>query len=112
MLAGGHMGQAMAHNLVTYYGDADGVNNIVLSASASNHAHDLGRLLSWSWSDIARLVIGLHVNRVESKANLADGPTRYNLTKMDRLQAVWREPILPSWVFDIWSRTLFQCRVR
>ena len=43
--------------------------------------------------------------RVESKANVADGPSRDFLDVVRAVDAVrrGREPVLPEWVFDLWS---------
>ena len=55
------------------------------------------------WLDIAASSLGLHVVRVESKANLADGPTRESLGQLEALNAHFVEPKLPKWVYDIWG---------
>ena len=42
------------------------------------------------------------MRRVDSKANLADGPTRDNLRYVLKLMAGWTVPVLPDWVFNFW----------
>ena len=44
----------------------------------------------------------LHVARVESKANIADGPTRNFLDDLIALNAQFASPVLPSWAVDVW----------
>lgn len=41
--------------------------------------------------------------RVESKANIADGPTRHDLELLQELGAQEREPVWPDWFFDLWA---------
>ena len=45
----------------------------------------------------------LHGARVESKANIADGPTRDDFEHLTALQAVFVEPVLPPWIYEIWE---------
>ena len=59
----------------------------------------IGRL----WLDMARERIALVLARVESKANVADGPTRDVFDYLDRLDAKYIEPLLPTWCKDLWS---------
>ena len=55
------------------------------------------------WLAMAKHRIGFYAARVESKANIADGPTRHDLSEVEELGAQWCEPTLPSWAYDLWS---------
>ncbi len=55
------------------------------------------------WLEFAFSRTGYSGHRVESKANLADGPTRDFFEVLTRLEAVYVEPVLPAWVFDLWG---------
>ena len=55
------------------------------------------------WLQVARLVCDLQVAGVESKANVADGPSRDDFSILTTLGASFVEPIIPSWMDDIWT---------
>ena len=59
----------------------------------------VGRL----WLELAKAGVSLHVGRVESAANIADGPTRDDLATLASLKAQWVPPLLPEWAADFWS---------
>ena len=68
------------------------------------------RNVTWSyvksglrWLGYAGLDCDLHVARVESKANIADGPSRDEFCFLNDLGAVYVPPVLPSWIDDIWA---------
>ena len=46
--------------------------------------------------------LALQLGKVESAANLADGPTRADESWVHRLNARFRSPVLPPWVCDPW----------
>ena len=52
---------------------------------------------------VAAMGTCMHAVRVESAANLADGPTRENLIELERLGAKFVPPVLPDWVYRIWE---------
>ena len=51
--------------------------------------------------ELARKRLDYHAFRVESKASIADGPTRFDWTWVERLQATHTPPRLPEWVFQV-----------
>lgn len=55
------------------------------------------------WLELAARQVDLHVGRVESLANIADGPTRDDLSLLAWLKATWVNPMLPTWVPDFWK---------
>ena len=56
------------------------------------------------WLQLASLCCEIVFVRVESKANIADGPTRYDLTLLHALSALEGQAKLPGWLRDLWSR--------
>ena len=87
--------------LLLLFVNNQGVLGSMLRGSAG--APDLNAAVGQVWLDIASAGIGLHVARVESRANVADGPTRDDFSVLTRLGAVFREPCLPEWVHDLWA---------
>ena len=59
----------------------------------------IGRL----WLELAEGQVDLRVGRVESRANVSDGPSRDDLSLIALLKAMWVEPVLPEWVFQFWE---------
>eukprot|EP00435_Cladocopium_sp_Y103_P039301 s772_g10.t1 len=55
------------------------------------------------WLELAAGQVDLHLARVESAANISDGPTREDLSLLAMLKATWVEPVLPKWVSDFWQ---------
>ena len=54
------------------------------------------------WLDMAGLQIAFYMARVESLANIADGPSRNEFTYMTALGATFLAPKLPKWDWDVW----------
>ena len=54
------------------------------------------------WMHLAALDADLHAARVESEANIADGPTRDMFDHLEALNAKYVSPQLPDWIHDIW----------
>ncbi len=46
--------------------------------------------------------IGFHGARVESHANISDGPTRDHFEMVSKVGATWVEPVVPSWLLQLW----------
>ena len=66
-------------------------------------AQEISLCVSRMWMQCAKSGTSLHVWYVQSAANIADGPSRLSFRQMKRLRAVWRPPVLPDWLKDIWS---------
>ena len=47
--------------------------------------------------ELERRRVALWAGRVESESNIADGPTRDDLSKVSSLGALWAEPRWPPW---------------
>ena len=54
------------------------------------------------WLTLGKLGTDLHAARVESKANIADGPTRDFLDILGYLGATFVPPSLFDWIYDVW----------
>ena len=87
--------------LCTIFVDNNGVLGGLIKGSCM--AADLNQSIGNLWLDIARLQIGLHAVRVESKANIADGPTREFLDLLGELGASFVPPKLPDWCKKLWN---------
>ena len=75
------------------------VGNLIRgSGSAADHNAAIARI----WLDFAAEAVGPYVIKVETKCNVADGPTRDFFGDMIRLNAQWIEPRWPDWIQDIW----------
>lgn len=59
----------------------------------------IGRL----WLELANRQVDLRVARVESCANISDGPSRDDLSQVAMLKATWVEPCLPEWLSSFWE---------
>jgi hypothetical protein len=62
----------------------------------------VGRL----WLELAKAGISLHVARVESVVNIADGPTREDMSALAFLKAEFVPPQLPQWAADFLVRAV------
>ena len=91
----------LQHQLLLVAIDNQGVLGSLLSGRAG--ADDMNMCIGKLWLDIAASSIGLHVVRVESKSNLADGTTRESLGQLEALNTRFVDPKLPKWVYDIWE---------
>ena len=91
----------VAGTLLTVYIDNDGVLGGILRGSSV--AADLNQAIGFLWLDIAKAGIGVHCERVESHANIADGPSREFLSLVEELGAVFVEPKLPTWCHRLWE---------
>ena len=87
--------------LLTVAIDNQGVLLALLSGRAG--ADDMNMSIGRTWLQVAAMGTGMHAVRVESAANLADGPTRENLSELERLGAKFVPPVLPDWVYRIWE---------
>jgi len=90
----------LEHTSATLYIDNDGVLGGMLRGSLK--APDSNWALGKLWLEIALWDIDVTLGRVESKANLADGPTRGRLRGLP-VGAEYRAPVWPSWMTDWWS---------
>ena len=65
-------------------------------------APDVNAMVGNLWLECARDRIGLYAARVETHANIADGPRRGHFSMMARLGAVPLVAKLPPWARQVW----------
>jgi hypothetical protein len=56
-----------------------------------------------TWLEFASRDIAPQFYRVESKSNLADGPSRMDFELMHKLNAKFVQPVLLQWAYEVWS---------
>ena len=86
--------------VVTIYTDNEGVRYSLISGTSRLPEVALSAARFWQLATDRRW--GILIRRVESKSNIADGPTRDNLKLVQKLVATWSAPALPEWAFDLW----------
>ena len=64
---------------------------------------ELNELVGRMWLHLAKEQVAMFCARVESKSNVADEPTRYNLDWVNNLSAMWTDPVWPSWADAVWA---------
>ena len=90
--------------LVTAWQDNQGVLHAVLSGGGV--AAEINAVVGQLWLFVAAADMGLRLGRVPSAANVADGPTRGSLVRVERLEAVWVPPVVPGWLTRPWDHPL------
>ena len=63
----------------------------------------MNMVIAQLWLFLGTIAARPHFVRVESKANIADGPSRGDLVLMEQLNARFVVPALPSWLCDIYA---------
>jgi hypothetical protein len=96
----------MRGKLATIYIDNVGAMSCLIKGSS--RASDINSSIGYIWKDLVILGIGAHFTRVESKANVSDGPTRSRFEVLHRLAAERIEPVEPSWFKQL---NVFPCSV-
>ena len=88
---------------IIHFIDNDAVaSSLVRGYSAKS---DSAWIISEYWSLAAALAIDPYIDRVESKSNLADGPSRFLLTEMEELHA----KAVPAVFNSFNNSSIFQC---
>ena len=75
-------------------------------SSVKSNDHNM---LSYAfWLQAARDRINIHINRVDTKVNIADDPSRGDFEIMNALGAEFLKPIIPKviWNPENWAETL------
>ena len=85
----------------TVYVDNEGVRYAFISGTSK--CKELALMVAKMLHEAAARRWGLLFRRVETKANLADGPTREDFSYLGGLQAKWRMPVMPVWVEHMWD---------
>eukprot|EP00971_Amphidinium_carterae_P351614 6492191-Amphidinium_carterae.1 len=85
---------------LTVYVDNEGVRAAMHKGSGGTVEVNIA--IGKMWMQIALQDVALWTARVESHSNIADGPTRHDLSELERLDATFCAPELPSWVKSVW----------
>ena len=101
ILAVGTWPQTFCNVLWTAWIDNQGVLHDLLKGGSL--AEDANVLIGRLWLSLASSNTALYVERVESKSNVADGPTRHDFSDVTRLHASFSEPVWPTWASEIWK---------
>ena len=101
LLALGTFSAILASSLWTAYLDNDGVMFTV--RAGGGHCPEIQLALGQFWLVLAKLGVDLFAARVESGANVADGPTRQDLSSLEALEAEFVSPVLPAWIYEVWK---------
>ena len=99
----GTFGNMLRGCLVSYFGDADGVNGAFLAGASHDGAEDMNLIIGRCWLELAAMQVGFHVYRVESEANISDGPSRLNFEVVRKVGARYVRPCMPGWISDFWK---------
>ena len=97
-------GNELSGHLLSLWVDNQGCLYSLIKASSK--APECNKMAAHFWLYISRREINARLFYVESKANIADGPTRDDLDLLRFFQAVPVEARLPEWIFDLWSLEL------
>ena len=87
--------------LWTAWLDNQGVLHSLLKGSSGSP--EANELVGSLWLSLARDFVDLFCARVESKSNVADGPTRNCFQWVEKLRAIWTEPSWPRWAESVWT---------
>ena len=87
----------------TIFCDNQAVLNIFLNGAAAAAAGDLNGVTGKLWMEIVVRRISVNMVRVESKANVADGPTRDRFQLLEAYGSKFVQPRFPAWIQDFWQ---------
>jgi hypothetical protein len=97
----GTFSSLVAGSLWVGFGDNDGITHAL--SKGGGHNPECNLLIGKIWMHLADHDCDLHAARVESAANIADGPTRDNFQYLESLEATFVSPVLPDFVRDLWQ---------
>ena len=87
-------GELIRGRKVVLYSDNKGAEGSTTKGSAK--ASDQNQLVHEIWTLALKLRIGLWIERVPSKDNLSDSPSRYEYDVLEMLRATWIWPKMPE----------------
>ena len=90
----------LAQKAVYVFIDNNGVLGSLIKGSSK--APEVNLLVGRVWLHAAKWAWAPIWARVESEANIADGPSRRDFVMVGRLGAVWVKPRLPNWLMTLW----------
>ena len=87
--------------LVISYVDNDGARAAI--QHGGNRSYEVSHLVHYLWIEVSRQSVGWYTARVESHANIADAPSRGDLSAMRALGAIMYAPRWPEWALELWK---------
>ena len=81
----------------------DNIGVLLALIKGGSNGPEVNLLVGQLWLVLAGARTSFWAARVESKANLADGPTREDLSELEFLGAQYVEPCLPAWSENLWK---------
>ena len=81
--------------------DNQGALHATINASSKSAEQNIA--VGKVWLALAAADVRFHALRVESKSNVADGPTRDDYAWVVRLKAKYVPPVLPGWLYQVWD---------
>ena len=90
----------LKNQCVTVYTDNDGVLAAVVKGATTSPEVNL--LVAKLWLLVAEFGIGFEAFRVESRANISDGPSRKCFIEVTQLCAMEVIAIWSAWMLDLW----------
>ena len=100
LLALGTWREIFCNVLWTAFIDNSGALHALLKGSSKSPEANV--MVGRMWLNLCCTQTVLFCQRVESKANIADGPTRHDFSEVSRLGATFVEPKLPAFVKQLW----------
>ena len=87
--------------LLLLFIDSDGVRHALQRGTGG--PPEVALLVGKFWLEAAELHLGAYTARVESKANIADGPTREDVSVLLSLHATQHRAVWPEWAQSLWA---------
>ena len=97
----GYLSPLIAGRLWVGFGDNDGIQYAL--ARGGGHNPESNMIIGKIWLHLANINTDSHATRVESAANIADGPSRDSFELLNSMHARFVEPQLPDWLHDLWQ---------
>ena len=99
-LLGGSFDGLVRGELLLLFIDSDGVRHALLRGTGG--PPEVTMLVGGFWLAMAQLSAATYAARVESKANIADAPTRDDIPVLQSLGAVECPSFWPEWAKSFW----------
>lgn len=100
---------ALRDTVLTLFVDNAGIVGSLLRGSSKNI--EVNQMVGRWWWEMMDMNCGVRILKVHTDANVADGPTRSNVSILKRLGAVEVQPLFPDWLGQLWSVPDFCGRV-
>jgi len=102
LLAWGTFRMQLHGNYWSTFQDNQAVERALLKASGGTP--ECNAAVGKFWQEMAVAAAAFTVWRVESHANIADGPSRQKFDELRQLGALQVPSVLPAWALDLWAK--------